>query len=146
MNRQGLYATSACILATISACRGVPGRQVDVRITSSRPPSLSTSSHWNLPSHRSQRVESDGNNHRARIPFDQLPLPYLDLNHNGSADLGIEPTGRCTRGNAWTCAILAQRLTVHRVQSADDDSTFVFGEAFKPDSFAKDIWRQALQD
>jgi hypothetical protein len=108
-----------------------------VRITAPRPPTLSVSSHWNLPG-RAQHVRIDGKDYRATIPEGRIPLPFLDINNNGRLDLDDEPTGRCRKQPDWSCAIEPARLTVHRMQRGDHDFTVAFGEVLDPGSFTKD--------
>jgi hypothetical protein len=132
------WAVTACVLALHAACRWRPGDQIEVRITSARPPALSLSNYWHFGSDRLESVASDGTDYRTVIPANHLPLPFLDLNRNGRLDFGREPVARCRRSENWLCQILPARLIVHRTQGIGDDSTVVFGEAFDPKSYHMD--------
>ena len=146
--RSPSYLALVLAIASSAACRAGPGRLVDVRIIAPAPSLLSSSSHWNLPG-PGQQVGKKGQEYIARIPAERIPMPFLDLNKNGRLDLDQEPIARCRRTHEWTCTIEPARLTVHRLQRPDHDSTIAVGDVRLPDSFVRDptgklcIWGEA---
>jgi len=137
LNLERWAGLTAALLTTVGACRTGPGRQVDVRIESPRPPAVFIANNWNLPGSPAT-VHQDGDMFRAKVARGRMPVAFLDLDGNGRLDLDREPMARCRKRGDWSCGIEPARLTVHRVQRDDEDSTLAFGEVFLPPTFARD--------